>query len=245
MACLTVNTDESQFNSYEYLQTNFGQYIDYCEAQVAASPVTATVSLTVNTLDKTFTVVITTVFGGPTSTANTGSGVPITTAIQSPAQGNSTALSNTGSLNSSTTTSTVTSASEPPSELSTASDAETTSEPASNKAWVAGPVAGGIVVAATSIGVFLFLRRRTKRRALAIANVPDHFEKPQLHSDHLPRPKPPELEATEWQEPVELPAEDHAPVSDTRPYEMEGSRPAEMGSRDNAEDRTNRQIAPQ
>lgn len=60
-----------------------------------------------------------------------------------------------------------------------------------NKAWIAGPVAGGIAaICLFSLGLFLWQRRRRRRAAERPELEGDMFQgtgdKPQLHSDHLP-----------------------------------------------------------
>lgn len=59
------------------------------------------------------------------------------------------------------------------------------------KAWIAGPVVGGVAaICLFAVGVFLYQRRRRRRTAARPELEGDTFQKtgdkPQLHSDHLP-----------------------------------------------------------
>lgn len=60
-----------------------------------------------------------------------------------------------------------------------------------SKAWIAGPVVGGIAaICLFALGVFIYQRRRMRRAAGRPQLEGDTFQetgdKPQLHSDHLP-----------------------------------------------------------
>lgn len=60
-----------------------------------------------------------------------------------------------------------------------------------SKAWIAGPVVGGIAaICLFALGVFIYQRRRRRRAAGRPELEGDTFQKtgdkPQLHSDHLP-----------------------------------------------------------
>ncbi|KAL2291693.1 hypothetical protein FJTKL_11904 [Diaporthe vaccinii] len=60
-----------------------------------------------------------------------------------------------------------------------------------SKAWIAGPVVGGIAaICLFTLGVFIYQRRRRRRAAAQPELKGDTFQetgdKPQLHSDHLP-----------------------------------------------------------
>lgn len=96
------------------------------------------------------------------------------------------AVFNTASPGTTVSTST-TSHSIAPTEIAT----EETGNTKTNKAWIAGPVVGGIAaICLFSLGVVLYQRRR-RRRAAALPELEgDTFQrtgdKPQLHSDHLP-----------------------------------------------------------
>lgn len=59
------------------------------------------------------------------------------------------------------------------------------------KAWIAGPVVGGVgAICLFAFGVFIYQRRRRRRGAAQPELEGDTFQKtgdkPQLHSDHLP-----------------------------------------------------------
>ncbi|KAG6367484.1 hypothetical protein INS49_001674 [Diaporthe citri] len=81
---------------------------------------------------------------------------------------------------------------DPVSQTSLASSApSTTSETQRSKAWIAGPVVGGIAaICLLALGVFIYQRRRRRRAAGRPELEGDTFQKtgdkPQLHSDHLP-----------------------------------------------------------
>lgn len=60
-----------------------------------------------------------------------------------------------------------------------------------SKAWIAGPVVGGVAaICLFALGVFIYQRRRRRRGAAQPELEGDTFQKtgdkPQLHSDHLP-----------------------------------------------------------
>ncbi|KAK7718691.1 hypothetical protein SLS64_002651 [Diaporthe eres] len=67
----------------------------------------------------------------------------------------------------------------------------TAPETQTSKAWIAGPVVGGIAaICLFTLGVFIYQRRRRRRAAGRPELEGDTFQKsgdkPQLHSDHLP-----------------------------------------------------------
>ncbi|KAF3025933.1 hypothetical protein E8E14_014940 [Neopestalotiopsis sp. 37M] len=82
-----------------------------------------------------------------------------------------------------------------------------------SQAWMAGPVVGSISgVAIVAVGIFLWHRRRTARRKPQSGDVTD---KPQLHSDCVPRPPPDELDAGMRHElPGDEPGKWNAPMSE-------------------------------
>lgn len=87
-----------------------------------------------------------------------------------------------------TTASTITATTTPNPITPTETAAERTEGTKGNKAWIAGPVVGGIAaICLFSLGLFLYQRRR---RPTAAELEGDMFQrtgdKPQLHSDHLP-----------------------------------------------------------
>lgn len=104
------------------------------------------------------------------------------------------------------------------------SDSESES---TSKARIAGPVAGtigGLIVVLAAV-LYVWRRKRRRSREEGGSRLPNQFEKPQLHSDCVPRSKPLELEGSEWREPVELPAEHRDTVEILQgPYEMEDRR---------------------
>ncbi|KAK0740490.1 hypothetical protein B0T18DRAFT_210161 [Schizothecium vesticola] len=126
----------------------------------------------------------------------------------------------------------------PPSSPSLPPSGEATSatlavdQPEANKAWIAGPVIGGIAAVAILgfAGFFLFFIR-PRRRAAANGGEKDMTEKAQLHADSIPKPPPqemegevntyPELPANEVPA-AELPAGEigHDPPRDVSRHEM-------------------------
>ncbi|KAL2670784.1 hypothetical protein Neosp_014586 [[Neocosmospora] mangrovei] len=64
-----------------------------------------------------------------------------------------------------------------------------------SQAWIAGPVVGAVVAVLILAGVGFWWYRRRKRTPKAPSSPPDHqettqFDKPQLHSECIPRPNP-------------------------------------------------------
>ncbi|KAK8122418.1 hypothetical protein PG984_011088 [Apiospora sp. TS-2023a] len=75
-----------------------------------------------------------------------------------------------------------------------------------SKAWIAAPVIGSLAgIALVVATVLLLFRRRKKSRDWGN----DVLDKPQLHSDCIPRALPYELENNEKRTPVELPNTPH------------------------------------
>ncbi|KAH6656105.1 hypothetical protein BKA67DRAFT_535001 [Truncatella angustata] len=87
------------------------------------------------------------------------------------------------------------------------------------KAWIAGPIVGSIGgVAVLFIAGLLLRKRRQRTKSRTVSG--DAFDKPQLHSDHIPRLQVAELEVNKKQDPIEMPAE-VVPIEFTvPPYEM-------------------------
>ncbi|KAK8074777.1 hypothetical protein PG997_009440 [Apiospora hydei] len=92
-----------------------------------------------------------------------------------------------------------------------------------SQAWVSGPVIGSVAGVALIVAMAIFLLRRGKK-ARARAND-EHGDKPQLHSDCVPKP---ELENSEKKAPVELPETDTVGATNEL-HELPGIRnPAEL-----------------
>lgn len=162
-----------------YLDDTMGQYLDYCDS------LDDTTANATKTVVQTITLLL----------AGEGRETGITSA---PVTSTSTNTSNsasgsreTGAAGPSTTSNSII-----PSSTESAS-----------KVGVAGPVVGSIAGIVVIIIVALYIRRRKKRSAQASdSGPPDMLDKPQLHSDCVPRTKPTELDASEWREPSELAA---------------------------------------
>lgn len=92
-----------------------------------------------------------------------------------------------------------------------------------SRAWMAGPVAGSVAGVVLVALVFWFASCRRQRARLAARNGDAPLEKPQLHSDCVPKPMPPEVEANER---YELSGE---PFSTLSPHELGPGGPEKQG----------------
>ncbi|KAF7536429.1 hypothetical protein G7054_g4578 [Neopestalotiopsis clavispora] len=182
LGCIQVNNPNSTDGS-SYVSNAFQQYITYCNISNTVQRVTATISLTAAggqvvpwttiTADITITGGVNAT-GASTSTPNTISTSTLLTSANSTVLGSPTSASNSNLI-------------------PTAEPTESANPGSGSKAWMAGPVVGSIAgVLVLAIGAFLWYRRRMARRK-PISE--EHMDKPQLHSDCVPRPLPDELDA--------------------------------------------------
>ncbi|KAK7962274.1 uncharacterized protein PG986_003099 [Apiospora aurea] len=74
-----------------------------------------------------------------------------------------------------------------------------------NQAWTAGPVLGSLAGAALILTTAILLSRRRRKANGQHDWGSDAADKPQLHSDCIPKPLPTELDDSEMRPPIELP----------------------------------------
>ncbi|ETS79704.1 hypothetical protein PFICI_09557 [Pestalotiopsis fici W106-1] len=183
VACLVTSTDDD--NATSYISTSFQQYFDFCNftdtsgVTTVVQRITAVANITVAGQAVPFTTITADVTISLTGTAS------VTT---SDAGEGAVPLTATNSTVSASPTITTDSNLIPSAEPTTSAEHDS-----SSKAWMAGPIVGSVSgIAIIALIIFLLYRRRTAKRT---PHSDDFADKPQLHSDCVPRPLPEELDA--------------------------------------------------
>ncbi|KAI0533291.1 hypothetical protein GGR58DRAFT_487238 [Xylaria digitata] len=187
LACLQEQPSEEISSTVD---PALAQYIDYCESIGIAVPKAITTTVVITLDHRIVTIPITTVLGPATD-------------IPSPLSSNSTTPS-TPNLTASVTQRPSFSPTLPSSASypTTNTPSLNSSSHAQSQAWIAGVAVGsiaGVILVVVLPGFLWYCHRRRQRHEL-----PDPFEKPQLHSDCIPRQ---ELEGTQISELEALVAE--------------------------------------
>ncbi|KAK8072489.1 hypothetical protein PG996_005837 [Apiospora saccharicola] len=198
VSCSQENDPSLKAADTTFLGPSFRQFVEYCGIKdvlvtlilrptVANREVPLTLTTRVN-IPESFTAI--------TSTQSPGSsGVPSASTNSTFTTHTSVAIGSSTSISPSPSPSPATAPTAIPEEQ----------EGGHSQAWIAGTVIGSLAGMAFIIATLIFLlqQRRKATRARAWAN--EAMDKPQLHSDCLPRPLPNELENSESRPPVELP----------------------------------------
>ncbi|KAJ3457522.1 hypothetical protein MRS44_014663 [Fusarium solani] len=213
--CIEDETDSD--NVREYVEPKLGRFVDYCASFTSltnwATMATASATLATAAEDEQ---------SSATEAASTNDAddsifrnVPAATSNHAPSvTGESDQL-------------------DPPTS-SSASEAKDSS--GRSQAWIAGPVVGSVVVVLALVGVGIWWYRRRKRTPKPPSSPQDnqesvHFDKPQLHSECIPRPSPGQVVTT-------LPADQgHAhsypygemPANEAPAYELSAEGRRRMG----------------
>ncbi|KAF6844522.1 glycoprotein X [Colletotrichum musicola] len=199
--CIEETSTDSKTTIATHVDPKFAQFLEFCAGGVPARPSYAASMITVVTRTQFVDV---TGFSGAVE-----SGVLKTlTVTELKAEITTTSLATT-SLATATlaVTDLMTTTSASPREAATASEPPTPGPtPSASKAWIAGPVVGGMCAIGLLLGGIWFLRRRRRRRqrhmavSLPTAAYEDDgkgkYEKAELHADAVPRSPPMELEGS-------------------------------------------------
>lgn len=166
--------------------SNFEQYVEYCSPTVQTITAVADVTTQGALLHFTVTTVVT-LSAGVNATTISSATTPLTS-TNSTTTPPATANSTISDFQTTATNTNLIPSAEP------TSDANSNSE---NKAWIAGPIAGSIsgVAILVLVAFLLFRRRRRRRNAMRNPTSDGYTDKPQLHSDCVPRAPPDELDA--------------------------------------------------
>lgn len=199
VSCITVNSATVQRTTAEtYIKEYFQEYLDYCSIKVQTITAVADVTYSGQIAHFTFTTAITLSSGSSVVTSSAETSVNPTSITS-----NSTSLN----PNATKTESNLIPSAEPT--INTNANSE-------NKAWIAGPIAGSISGAAVLVLVALLLFYRRRRRHTTRKPPSDGYtDKPQLHSDCVPRAPPDELDAGMRHElPGDEPRDENASVTE-------------------------------
>ncbi|KAH7246849.1 hypothetical protein B0J15DRAFT_597004 [Fusarium solani] len=185
--CIEDETDSD--NVREYVEPKLGRFVDYCASFTSLTnwATMATASATLATASTTLATAAEDEQSSATEAASTNDAddsifrnVPAATSNHAPSvTGESDQL-------------------DPPTS-SSASEAKDSS--GRSQAWIAGPVVGSVVVVLALVGVGIWWYRRRKRTPKPPSSPQDnqesvHFDKPQLHSECIPRPSPGQVVTT-------------------------------------------------
>lgn len=200
-----------------YVVSNFQDYVDYCSPSVQTITAVADVTTQGALLHFTVTTVVTLSAGvnATTGQSEVTATVPITSLDTVP-------LTSTNSTTTplATANSTISSSQTTATNTNLIPSAEPTTDINSNpenKAWIAGPIAGSIsgVTILVLVAFLLFCRRRRRRNAMKKPSSDEYTDKPQLHSDCVPRAPPDELDAGMRHElPGDEPRDENAMVTE-------------------------------
>ncbi|KAI8655030.1 hypothetical protein NCS57_01250600 [Fusarium keratoplasticum] len=181
--CANCIEDETNSdNARKYIEPKLGRFVDYC-----ASFTSLTNWATMGTASATLATAAEDEQSSATEAASTNH-ADDSTSRNAPAVTSNNAPSVTGELDGL--------------DLPTSSNAsEAKDSSGRNQAWIAGPIVGSVVAVLILAGVGLWWYRRRKRTPKPPSSPQDiqesvHFDKPQLHSECIPRPSPGQVVTT-------------------------------------------------
>ncbi|TEY65804.1 hypothetical protein BOTCAL_0136g00260 [Botryotinia calthae] len=201
-ACVKANSADSAAAIKEYLEPQFGQFIQYCASLNGSSIASSTVEST--TFETTLSVASSLLSSLPNftttllSSASAHSGAPYTTITATNTQGISLFDGTTTTLTFSNVITLWAQASSTSSPFPANSQSKLTPGHAQFNGVVVGSIIGGLSIIASGMIYWKFWRHRHLRKSIVGAGVGDKngIEKAQLHSDCIPPRTPEEIDGS-------------------------------------------------